>query len=165
MSKLKKTNTKRKTRRNRNKKIMKGGSYTQEQQQQILDAGFTQQFLQLLDRANIGFGLFWSSFQQSGMTSQQYMQQTYDDLELNPDDGFTDVEDNDEDYEDENDEQQGGRNKKSKRRKTKKNKTKKQMRRIKGGAMFGNGYGANCNDPNYNIYNTNLLKLFPYSPK
>ena len=39
------------------------------------------------------------------------------------------------------------------------------MRRIKGGAMFGNGYGANCNDPNYNIYNTNLLKLFPYSPK
>ena len=160
MSKLKKTNTKRKTRRNRNKKIMKGGSYTQEQQQQILDAGFTQQFLQLLDRANIGFGLFWSSFQQSGMTSQQYMQQTYDDLELNPDDGFTDVEDNDED-----DEQQGGRNKKSKRRKTKKNKTKKQMRRIKGGAMFGNGYGANCNDPNYNIYNTNLLKLFPYSPK
>ena len=31
--------------------------------------------------------------------------------------------------------------------------------------MFGNGYGANCNDPNYSIYNTNLLKLFPYNPR
>jgi len=30
----------------------------------------------------------------------------------------------------------------------------------------GGGYGGNpfCNDPNFNIYNTNLLKLFPYKP-
>jgi hypothetical protein len=26
----------------------------------------------------------------------------------------------------------------------------------------GNNIGANCNDPNFSIYNTNLLKLFPY---
>jgi len=44
-------------------------------------------------------------------------------------------------------------------------KGKKSHRRQKGGAMYGNGYGANCNDPNFSIYNTNLTKLFPYRPK
>jgi len=159
MSKSKRVNKKYKTKRNKNK-IMKGGSYTQEQQQQLINAGFNQQFLQFVQRFNIGFGFLWSGFEQSGNTAQQYMQQIYDELEINPDDGFTDTEDNDDD-----DEQDGGKRKKSKKRRTKKNKTKKQKHRIKGGAMFGNGYGANCNDPNYNIYNTNLLKLFPYSPK
>jgi hypothetical protein len=30
----------------------------------------------------------------------------------------------------------------------------------------GGGYGGNpfCNNPNFNIFNTNLLKLFPYKP-
>jgi hypothetical protein len=27
---------------------------------------------------------------------------------------------------------------------------------------YGNGVGANSYDPNYSIYNTNMLKLFPY---
>jgi len=26
----------------------------------------------------------------------------------------------------------------------------------------GHNIGANCPDPNYSIYNTNFLKLFPY---
>ena len=26
----------------------------------------------------------------------------------------------------------------------------------------GGNIGSNCNDPNFSIYNTNLLKLFPY---
>jgi hypothetical protein len=26
----------------------------------------------------------------------------------------------------------------------------------------GSNIGANCTDPNYSIYNTNLLKMFPY---
>jgi hypothetical protein len=48
-----------------------------------------------------------------------------------------------------------------------KNKTNKNTRRkMKGGnQMFGRGYGANCNDPNFSIANTNMLKLFPYKPK
>jgi hypothetical protein len=41
---------------------------------------------------------------------------------------------------------------------------KKSHRRLRGGALYGTGYGANCNDPNYSIYNTNLTKLFPYRP-
>jgi hypothetical protein len=45
-------------------------------------------------------------------------------------------------------------------------KSRKRSYKIKGGTtVYGNGYGSNCNEPNYNIYNTNLLKLFPYNPK
>jgi len=33
-----------------------------------------------------------------------------------------------------------------------------------GGVRFGTGIGSNCNDPNQSIFNTNLLKLFPYKP-
>lgn len=39
---------------------------------------------------------------------------------------------------------------------------KTQKRGMKGGRLFGTGYGANCNDTNYSIFNTNMLKLFPY---
>jgi hypothetical protein len=34
----------------------------------------------------------------------------------------------------------------------------RKIKKIKG----GNNIGANCSDPNFSIYNTNLLKLFPY---
>lgn len=41
----------------------------------------------------------------------------------------------------------------------------KSYRKVKGGAtMYGTGYGANCNNPNFSIYNTSLTKLFPYRP-
>ena len=38
----------------------------------------------------------------------------------------------------------------------------KRKLKLKGGMCFGNGLGANSYDPNYSIYNTNMLKLFPY---
>jgi hypothetical protein len=39
------------------------------------------------------------------------------------------------------------------------------MRSVKrGGACYGNGVGANAFDPNYSIYNTRELQLFPYRP-
>ena len=35
---------------------------------------------------------------------------------------------------------------------------------MKGGnTVYGRGYGANCYDPSFSIYNTNTLKLFPYN--
>jgi hypothetical protein len=49
---------------------------------------------------------------------------------------------------------QNKRTRKSKKRVTRKI-YKKQMR--------GGNFGGNCPDPNFSIYNTNLLKLFPYS--
>ena len=39
-------------------------------------------------------------------------------------------------------------------------------RKVAGGGniRYGTGVGANCHDPNKSIFNTNLLKLFPYKP-
>ena len=54
---------------------------------------------------------------------------------------------------------------KTKRKTKKTKKTKNTRKKMKGGnQMFGRGYGANCNDPNFSIANTNMLKLFPYKP-
>ena len=42
----------------------------------------------------------------------------------------------------------------------------KRTRKYRGGSniRYGTGYGSNCNEPNFNIYNTNMTKLFPYNP-
>ena len=64
--------------------------------------------------------------------------------------------------ESDDDEMEGGRKRHTRR---KKGNRKSHKRNKKGGALYGRGYGANCSDPNYSIYNTNLLKLFPYSSK
>jgi hypothetical protein len=157
MAKSRKNMCKRKTRkvrRRNSKKSMKGGAYTPEQMQQLLDQGFTRDFLHMAEPV-IGFDVLLTDFQGSNKPVQQYMNETYDAFGINPDDGFTDTEDNDDD------DQDGGK------RKTKrhKNRNRKSHRNKKGGALFGRGYGANCNDPNYNVYNTNMLKLFPYSAK
>jgi hypothetical protein len=61
-----------------------------------------------------------------------------------------------------------------KRKTTKKRKTMKKRRVVKkrkhtkkqkGGMCYGNGVGANSYDPNFSIYNTRELELFPYRPK
>jgi hypothetical protein len=50
----------------------------------------------------------------------------------------------------------------SKGRHRKSKKTKKSKKIRGGNRIGGNNIGANCNEPNFSIYNTNLLKLFPY---
>lgn len=66
----------------------------------------------------------------------------------------------------------GGKNRKTKHRKThrklkknRKSKNRRKTRKQKGGMCFGNGVGANSHDPNFSIYNTRQLELFPYRPK
>jgi hypothetical protein len=59
-------------------------------------------------------------------------------------------------------------NRKSKSLKLKRTRQNKRVnrktRRYRGGALYGNGVGANCYDPNFSIYNTRELQLFPYRP-
>lgn len=51
---------------------------------------------------------------------------------------------------------------KSKRvRKSRKN---RKTRKQRGGMCYGRGVGANSYDPNFSIYNTRELQLFPYKP-
>jgi hypothetical protein len=52
------------------------------------------------------------------------------------------------------------KSKTNKRRITRKNYKKKYSTK---NHMKGGNFGGNCPDPNFSIYNTNLLKLFPYS--
>ena len=49
-----------------------------------------------------------------------------------------------------------------KRKSAKKGKTIRRKQR--GGACYGNGVGANAYDPNFSIFNTRELQLFPYKP-
>ena len=58
----------------------------------------------------------------------------------------------------------GKRIKTRKTRKTRKGKKSRKSRKMNGGARFGTGVGANNYDPNYSIYNTPALTLFPYKP-
>jgi hypothetical protein len=48
-----------------------------------------------------------------------------------------------------------------KRRKSRKSRKSKKQR---GGMRYGTGVGSNCFEPNYSIYNTPTLSLFPYKP-
>ena len=48
------------------------------------------------------------------------------------------------------------------KRRTRKNRKGKRGQR--GGTCYGNGVGANSYDPNFSIYNTRELELFPYKP-
>lgn len=40
--------------------------------------------------------------------------------------------------------------------------SRRHRRKQKGGTCYGSGVGANSFNPNFSIYNTNALKLFPY---
>lgn len=52
---------------------------------------------------------------------------------------------------------------KRRHRKGRKGRKSKKQKKTRGGNRIGeNNIGANCSDPNFSIYNTNLLKLFPY---
>ena len=53
----------------------------------------------------------------------------------------------------------------NKSRKSKKNNRRTRRRRnLRGGTCYGSGVGANNYDPNFSIYNTRELQLFPYKP-
>jgi hypothetical protein len=56
----------------------------------------------------------------------------------------------------------GGKRRKRKASRKNKGRNARKSRKQKGGMCYGNGVGANSFDPNYSIYNTNMLKLFPY---
>lgn len=58
----------------------------------------------------------------------------------------------------------GKKNRKSRKQNRKSRKQNRTSRKLRGGMRYGTGVGSNCNDPNYSIFNTNLLKLFPYKP-
>jgi len=61
-------------------------------------------------------------------------------------------------------EESSGGKRRRKRSMKKLNKRNKRSVKRGGGGCFGNGVGANAYDPNYSIFNTRELQLFPYRP-
>ena len=86
----------------------------------------------------------------------------------NNEDGEDGVEDFDLGLNDEapnNDEFEGGKRRKTRKgRKGRKTRKGKKSKKQRGGMRYGTGVGSNCFEPNYSIYNTPALSLFPYKP-
>ena len=49
-----------------------------------------------------------------------------------------------------------------KKRTPKLRRVRRPTRKMRGGTCYGTGVGSNTYDPNFSIYNTNMLKIFPY---
>lgn len=168
-------------------KKMVGGDFTQEETQQLLEMGFTQDDLQVLAGTGVRLNIIQMSLNQinpatgNPFTPQEIIQSVNEaNDEINnldvsvisnasDDDHNLDIGENldlDDSYNDSMnttmEDISGGGRKTRKGRKGRKHGIK--SRRQRGGMCFGNGVGANNYDPNFSIYNTRELTLFPYKP-
>lgn len=179
-------------RKHHSRRYMKGGAFTQNEIQQLQSRGFDEFDIDTLSGLSIPFNVVIQSYntisesfgsgnsddmifmvmneltnQYSSANQQQNINNSQNssfnsngslhlsDLQSSQDSqssnfsGYTDDED-----------MSGGK----KRRKSRKLKSKKRKTRMRGGGCYGTGVGANNYDPNFSIYNTNMLKIFPYKP-
>jgi hypothetical protein len=171
-----------------------GTIFNQAQRGQLIELGFTEQQIPILQArlgnipSNNAMNLIQQSLQQ--INPQSHLPNTPQEII----DSLEDVEgstDRESDSDDENDEQpqenglidafiqedgvEGNQDNNNlmledlmggKRGKGKKGKKTRKMRgrKQRGGMRYGTGVGSNCFDPNYSIYNTPALSLFPYKP-
>ena len=159
---VKQSRNKRHSRKSHRKysKKMYGGEFSPEDRDELLNMGFTQADVDLLVENNSNINLVRMALQQNNpatgnhFTPQELIESLRDLIENEHVTDYTTNESSDEEDEDQN----GG-----KRRKTRKNK-KGKTRKQRGGQCYGRGIGANSYDPNFSIFNTNELQLFPYKP-
>jgi hypothetical protein len=196
-----------KTRRTYRKMV--GGTFTPEENQQLLSLGFTQNDIQILSNRGIGINVIQISLNQINpdtgvnFTPQEIIHDIQNnelhDLDISTitdspgysqdpsspspsspspsspspsspspsSQGSLHLSDLESTYTDKTPRKMfiGGRKYKTygKTKKGKKSlKYNRKSRKQRGGRCFGNGVGANSYEPNYSIYNTNMLKLFPY---
>lgn len=142
--KIRRVKKSRKQRKQKKTRKQRGG-YEPEEKETLLGFGFTEPNIQRLEghkaRTNDDGPsiVMIQGFINRGKTPKQFMEQ-YDE--------GSDETDNEYD---------GGR-------KNRKRKNKRKTRKQRGGMCYGRGVGANSYDPNYSIFNTSMLKLFPYKP-
>jgi len=170
--------TKRYTRHKRQKKIrrktIKGGTFTQQELQQLQDKELTPSHISTLQDLGVSITPIANKNEtkrlaiplergkvSTHMDNSFESQGTMNIDELNTSNisdmsGYTTGEV-------ESDDEFGGRRRRRTTKKTRGKKSRK-TRKQRGGMCYGNGVGANSYDPNDSIYNTNMLKLFPYRP-
>ena len=174
----------------RSARKMVGGDFSQEEAQQLLDMGFTQDDIQILSNTGVGLNIIQMSLNQvnpatnAPFTPQELIQsvnEANEEME-NLDEGAAVPNQeniapganhfeeqgpglNMEDlgpYSPRSVTEMGGRRRKT--RKGRKGRKSRKSRKQRGGTCYGNGVGANNYDPNFSIYNTRELSLFPYKP-
>jgi hypothetical protein len=219
---------KRKSYRKRTSKAyrkMVGGAFTQEETQQLLGLGFSENDIEILSDTGVGLNIIQMSLNQinpstgasftpqeliisvqeanneinnldmSGISNASDDEHDLDNSNLLDDDSMNTTQESDsqmsnitfnDDYSLNNDSLHlsdlensinnstnttsednsfGGRKKSKKTRKGRKVlKHGRKSRKQRGGMCFGNGVGSNNYDPNFSIYNTRELTLFPYRP-
>lgn len=143
----------RKQKRNHHR-IMKGGSLSEDEIRQLEDRHFDEFDINTLRELGISFNEIMQVYNTVSINfegnSDAMIQQVMFDLTNQ--------------YK-HNNNAKGTNNKTGGKKHRKNRKTRKHIRHnLKGGTCFGTGVGANNYDPNLSIYNTNMLKLFPYKP-
>ena len=177
--------------RRRKRTNMKGGAFSQEESQTLSGRGFNAEQLETLQNLGVSFNdvmqkiniimnqdqdgfqvnpdnmveqvmielmnehIFENQPENVDSSFESQGTMTLDELNTsNVSSGYTTSEDS-----------SGGKKRKIVSRKMRlKRKRGSKTRRYKqrGGTCYGTGVGSNNYDPNYSIYNTNMLKLFPY---
>jgi hypothetical protein len=212
---------KRKSYRKRTRKMV-GGAFTQEETQQLLDLGFSENDIEILSDTGVGLNIIQMSLNQinpatgtpftpqeliisvqeannemnnldiSGISNAPDDEHDLDNSYLSDEGSMNTTQESDSqmsnitfnddyslnnnslhlsDLENSNNNSTnttrydsfGGRKRKT-RKGRKGRKYGRKSRKQRGGTCFGNGVGANNYDPNFSIYNTRELTLFPYRP-
>lgn len=146
-----------KSRRNRrrNSKKMFGGALTQENISNLKNLGFTTDQVEELKKMYIESILipFFKRDIENGNTPQNIINEI---KKAKQEIALLEEEETGFNTDNEDEESQNGG--KKRRKKT------RRCRTLRGGTCYGSGVGANNYDPNFSIYNTRELQLFPYKP-
>ena len=173
--------THKKRRRARNKSIKKymvGGTFTEEDNQYLKANDFDDEEIQLLNSLKVSKNIITNKInyiennhkdydktkiklQVMAEIISEYAVKNNSPTDLNQGTDTSNMAVSDDDGNDMKVGDKGGNRKRKYYKKNKKTQ-KKRKHKQKGGKCYGHGVGSNSYDPNYSIYNTNMLKLFPY---
>ena len=169
--------THKKRRRARNKSIKKymvGGTFTEEDNQYLKANDFDDEEIQLLNSLKVSKNIITNKINYIENNHKDYdktkiklqvMAEIISEYavktDLNQGTDTSNMAVSDDDGNDMKLTDKGGNRKRKYYKKNKKTQ-KKRKHKQKGGKCYGHGVGSNSYDPNYSIYNTNMLKLFPY---
>ena len=145
--------------RNSNRRIttkMFGGSFTDEDKKELINLGFSPQDIEILSTVPVGLNIIKMSLQQNNPQSGKKFTPSEIIDSINTTQG--EINNTRPSFN-----SSGGKKRKTRRGKTRRCRTYR-SRKQRGGMCFGNGVGENNYEPNFSIYNTRELSLFPYRP-
>jgi hypothetical protein len=155
----------RRTKNNSTKRYMIGGAFMEEDIKYLKDERFTDEEIKLLNDLDVSINIIinkinyiknnYPDYDDTKIKSKvitevisEFIVKNNNNMDLNQDNDMNDID-------------KGGSRKRKYHKINKKSKKNKKHRQ-RGGQCYGRGVGSNSYEPNYSIYNTNMLKLFPY---